>query len=308
MCWSERALQSEHSADGKMLMQAKLATEFLGTYRAYKFDFVGMPNVKPNVTALTRNITSHGGTVTDVYVSWNGATEVVSLFDILWVSCLLLNTSQDTWNLYKTTKRGMPRVLVDQQTKMDFETKLGYDGFAQFVIAEARSSDGGVLGTSKLLKVDTPDITTPAVEEEKVWQSNPVNRPWWDSTFVMSGAALIAAAAIVLGAWACIRRHGKGSRRRIPFMDIFNRGRYARLDDGAKELKDQQSHLMNGHRRRQTDADWDGEDFRGEHTYILGDEEDEEEDDSRARTTGRSDMNLERLQAEEGVGGQWKRQ
>lgn len=80
MCWSERALQSEHSSDGKMLMKAQLEPKWLGTYRSYKFDgFVGMPDDPPDVVAKAvddRHI--RGGLSTVVHASWNGATEVVS--------------------------------------------------------------------------------------------------------------------------------------------------------------------------------------------------------------------------------------
>ena len=71
-------MQSEHSADGKMLMQAKLATKFLGTYRAYKFEFTGMPDDLPDVVGKAVSVKTGGGTQTEVHVSWNGATEVVS--------------------------------------------------------------------------------------------------------------------------------------------------------------------------------------------------------------------------------------
>ncbi len=76
MCWSERALQSEHSADGKMLMQSRLRVDWLGTYRAYKFEFEGTPVEPPD--AVGEVVDGRHGKKTDVYVSWNGATEVVS--------------------------------------------------------------------------------------------------------------------------------------------------------------------------------------------------------------------------------------
>ena len=82
MCWSERALQSEHTPDGKMIMQARLEPKWLGTYRAYKFDFVGLPLEPPDVNAEAIENRPKGGTTTMVHVSWNGATEVVSTSDL----------------------------------------------------------------------------------------------------------------------------------------------------------------------------------------------------------------------------------
>lgn len=79
MCWSEQALQSEHSQDGTLLMQARLKVDWLGTYRAYKFPFVGTPDDPPDVAAEVKEPEKDGQNLkTAVYVSWNGATEVVS--------------------------------------------------------------------------------------------------------------------------------------------------------------------------------------------------------------------------------------
>jgi hypothetical protein len=319
MCWSERALQSEHSADGKMLMQAKLKTKFLGTYRAYKFEFKGMPEDPPDAVARTVVAQSAGGTQTVVHVSWNGATEVVSLDLSHFTTNIYANRDlQKSWNLYKTTKRNKPRVLVDQQSKSGFETKLSYDGYAQYVIAEALDSDGFLLGKSMLLKIEKPNITTPAVEEEEAWQKDPSNRAWYDSPLVIGAAGLFVCIAALLAVFTIIRRlrqrgggsNSRSSRRRIGFMDILKRGRYAPLRDGSeKELQDQQSSLMNGHRRggrrrRSNDDDWNGADYRdGEgEAFVVGDEE-EEEGDERMRGRGRGgDVDLDRLEEEEGMG------
>ncbi len=80
MSWSEQGIQSEHSADGTLLMHSRLLPRWLGTYRAFKFDdFVGIPLDPPDVAALAINSTETGEIEnTEVYVSWNGATEVVS--------------------------------------------------------------------------------------------------------------------------------------------------------------------------------------------------------------------------------------
>jgi hypothetical protein len=81
MGWSEQALMSEHAADGTILMQARLQPEWMGSYRAFKFeDWVGMPDDPPDVVARAVKPTNlEDGVRTEVFVSWNGATEVVSL-------------------------------------------------------------------------------------------------------------------------------------------------------------------------------------------------------------------------------------
>ena len=60
-------------------MQARLEPEWLGTYRAYKFEFVGLPSAPPDVSVKAVDADTRGRTRTEVFVSWNGATEVVSL-------------------------------------------------------------------------------------------------------------------------------------------------------------------------------------------------------------------------------------
>ena len=78
MGWSEQSLQSEHGHNGRILMQARLKPDWLGTYRQYKFEFVGKPKDPPDVDVKAINVEEHRGTDTVVHVSWNGATEVVS--------------------------------------------------------------------------------------------------------------------------------------------------------------------------------------------------------------------------------------
>lgn len=73
-------MQSEHAADGRLLMRAFLEPMWLGTYRTFKFaTWVGMPQDPPDVVA--REVES--GESIEVFASWNGATEVVSLRRLL---------------------------------------------------------------------------------------------------------------------------------------------------------------------------------------------------------------------------------
>ena len=79
MGWSEQALMSEHTSDGTILMQARLRPKWIGSYRAFKFEnWVGMPTDPPDVVARAVKPTNPDEcTRTEVFVSWNGATEVV---------------------------------------------------------------------------------------------------------------------------------------------------------------------------------------------------------------------------------------
>ncbi|KXT07710.1 hypothetical protein AC579_7860 [Pseudocercospora musae] len=84
--WSEQATLSEHLPDGTLIMDAQLEPDWLGSYRNYKFPFVGQPKEK-EIAVVAVAHSSDGETTTEVFVSWNGATEVAS------------------WNLYDAMKR-----------------------------------------------------------------------------------------------------------------------------------------------------------------------------------------------------------
>lgn len=149
--WSEQATQSEHTADGHLIMEATFKTHWLGTYRNYKFPFIGNP-IEPPVAVSQAYATPNNSTVTTVHVSWNGATEVRS------------------WNLYRTVANGQIDVLVATADKLSFETVISYGGFASYVIAEAVDEDGDVLGRTSIVKTFAHEnVTAEALAEENIW-------------------------------------------------------------------------------------------------------------------------------------------
>ena len=151
MGWSEQAIQSEHTPDGKLIMQAVFKTDWLGTYRNYKFPFVGNP-IEPPVAASHAYATPNNSTVTTVHVSWNGATEVA------------------TWNLYRTVRNGQIVVLVATAEKLGFETALSYGGYASFVIVEAVDKNGTILGRTSIVRTNAHEnVTADAIAEDDEW-------------------------------------------------------------------------------------------------------------------------------------------
>ncbi|KAF4210425.1 hypothetical protein CNMCM8980_004072 [Aspergillus fumigatiaffinis] len=136
--WSERGYQSEHSPDGKVLMQASFASTRFSTYRSYKFPFEGRPLTPPDMVSTVYG-TDETDLTTIFHVSWNGATGIAS------------------WNFYaRKEKNGIP-VLVGNTTKIDFETMYIADGYLDWVSVEAVDKDGNVLGTSAIHRTTTPD-------------------------------------------------------------------------------------------------------------------------------------------------------
>lgn len=153
MGWSEQGVQSEHSPDGTILMESTFAVKWLGTYRQYKFPFVGDPQDPPDVVSEATGY-DDGSASTTVWVSWNGATEVRS------------------WHLYKTTKSGDVTVLLATAEKKGFETNLTSDGFADRVMVVGLDKDDKVLGTSRIIRTSSKNVSAELVAQEKEWTRN----------------------------------------------------------------------------------------------------------------------------------------
>ncbi|KAI9042241.1 uncharacterized protein KD926_005741 [Aspergillus affinis] len=135
--WSEQGFQSEHSPDGKVLMQSTFASGRFSTYRSYKYPFTGRPSQPPDLVASVYG-TEESDLTTIIHVSWNGATDVAS------------------WNFYaRASQDGSPE-LVGNTTKYDFETMYIADGYFDWLSADALDRDGNVLGTSFLHRTTTP--------------------------------------------------------------------------------------------------------------------------------------------------------
>lgn len=153
MGWSEQAVQSEHTEDGTLVMEASLVPSWLGTYRAYKYPFEGHPKELPVAHSAAYGSESRNSTTTLVHVSWNGATEV------------------DRWKLYKTTDTGAPKIPIFEKQRTGFETAVAWDGYASYVIVEALDKNGKVLGKTDVIHTVEPGAgdMSGAVAEELYW-------------------------------------------------------------------------------------------------------------------------------------------
>lgn len=144
MGWSEQGVQSEHSADGELLMEAIFAVDWLGTYRQYKYPFVGMPNTLPDIhSRVNASGPDNTTNTTTVYVSWNGATEV------------------RTWELWEANVAGHAVEHLTTSAKKGFETKLEHTGYAARVVVKALDKNGKLLATSASFKTLIGDEVAP---------------------------------------------------------------------------------------------------------------------------------------------------
>lgn len=137
--WVWQSLHSEHSADGTLLMSADLLDHSMATYRSYKYEWVGRPEVPPDVhSAAMKRFPDDKYLTTVVHVSWNGATEVA------------------TWNLYHSNFNGEVTEFIDSSPRQGFETKFEYEGFAKHVILVALDINGKELGRSDVKLTSLP--------------------------------------------------------------------------------------------------------------------------------------------------------
>ena len=227
--WTQFSMHSEHKANGEVIMEAIMKPE-LKSYRSYKYQWVGHPTAPPDVYSIATN-GHHGSTSTAVYVSWNGATEVA------------------TWNLYKSTPDGEASDLVATTPRRGFETTLVYDGFADYVVAEAVAHNGTALGKSLVFKTVAPASETPSADmiKEEQWLQNRIKSSAAsivsNPLFAFVGGFIACVLAVLLGAgiWRCTSRPQTVTRwwqrphkyGRVAEVDNKEEDEFEDSDDGA---------------------------------------------------------------------------
>jgi hypothetical protein len=126
--WGSQRQLTEFSPGGEPLFNAALSLGY-ESYRAYRLPWVGKPLTRPTVAAA-----DEPGAGTDVYMSWNGATEVA------------------TWELFAGSSQGT-LTSVATVPRRGFETKITVSGVPKFVQARARDAAGNILSTSGITRV-----------------------------------------------------------------------------------------------------------------------------------------------------------
>jgi MFS family permease len=119
--WGSQSYFSEFAPDGKMVFDARLPGPDL-SYRVYLEPWVGLPLYPPSGAARRR------GSVTTVYASWNGATQVAS------------------WRVLGAEGSAS----VARSPKTGFETAIPVGSTGSTLRVQALDSRGRVLGTSPL--------------------------------------------------------------------------------------------------------------------------------------------------------------
>lgn len=142
--WGNTPAYTEFTADGEVLCSmhfgALLFSEILDlgwvkSYRVFKSPWVGKPTAPPDIAVQGDS----------VFVSWNGATEVVT-----WQleSAELLDATDEEF------------VTFEELPKNEFETKFVFYGLEDhFVRAVALDAAGAVLGTTKVVDMSVSDVS-----------------------------------------------------------------------------------------------------------------------------------------------------
>jgi hypothetical protein len=115
---------TEFTAGGSVALDGNFVPETVDTYRTWHMPWTAQPAKPPNVFAEA------SGGETDIYVSWNGATEVAR---------------------WRVKSGPTPEALIPGKTfvKKGFETKTTISGVPTYLAVEALDADGKVLGASK---------------------------------------------------------------------------------------------------------------------------------------------------------------
>ncbi|OAP55971.1 hypothetical protein AYL99_10123 [Fonsecaea erecta] len=233
ICWSMNGYISEHTADGRLVLEARFLGDRYDTYRGYHFaDWVGRPAEPPALVSY-----AHPGgspkTVpsTVLYVSWNGATEVAS------------------WTFYGASSVGSDDTFhkLGSVSKVSFESSMAVAGYWRYTYAEAYDVYRNLLGTSEVKVTVLPEYAESQFERDDdsgihdfsaslsvsegaltLQASKPVAGFF---AFVALVCILYTAISLSLRAW---RRWRQWARRYL----------YHELQDHEKTLREDETHAL----------------------------------------------------------------
>ncbi|KIW34118.1 uncharacterized protein PV07_00914 [Cladophialophora immunda] len=144
ICWSANGYISEHTPDGRVVLEARFLSERFSTYRAYHVaDWVGRPTEPPALMAYAHvSASSQALPSTVLYVSWNGATEVAS-----WTFYGASGIDESNKTFHK----------LGSVSKVTFESSMAVEGYWRHTYAEGYDAHGNLLGTSEVKATILPE-------------------------------------------------------------------------------------------------------------------------------------------------------
>lgn len=219
--WGEYSYMTEYDGDNRLIMEARLETGRMWTYRGFKLPWVGRPH-EPIVLKALPGILDEDQAALTYYVSWNGATEV------------------DSWVFYSGDEEAEMEKLATVK-KLGFETAWTTSIIRPFSYVEGVDKNGQVLGRSNTTttmiakewvyaKFEGEEVTFAGLSSSE-WKSvafNPI--------FVVIG--LVIGALIMYGVWGL-----SIMLKRKPKHAYFRIGQSDESEIGSTELFVQDQHL-----------------------------------------------------------------
>ena len=124
--WGQQPYFSEYNTRGQLVFDGRFV-DSNSSYRAYRLAWTGRPAALPAVSVTS------DGTTANVYVSWNGATQVAS------------------WRVLAGTAANTLQAVVTA-TKQGFESQIAI-GAAPYIAVQALDAAGHALATSSVVHV-----------------------------------------------------------------------------------------------------------------------------------------------------------
>jgi hypothetical protein len=125
--WGAEPYFSEYTAGGSLVFDAHLP-KGAESYRGYRFQWTGFPTGAPSIAAA-----AGAAGATNVYASWNGATQIA------------------TWRVLSGASSSQLAISASAP-KAGFETSISTPGNPAYVVVQALSETGEILGTSPTIK------------------------------------------------------------------------------------------------------------------------------------------------------------
>ncbi|RAL13944.1 uncharacterized protein BO97DRAFT_442222 [Aspergillus homomorphus CBS 101889] len=176
--WSDYGYISEFDHDGRLLTEARFASDRFGNYRAYKYPWSAQPAEPPTMVASVVGING-SELLSEFHVSWNGATEV------------------KFWRFWARAAADGENVLIATVPKTGFETSFIARGYMDWVSAEALDRGQASLGISPVVRSSPPSYWAPGADwpqpddpQALLFPPSPETQSWSPSFVVVFAAAL----------------------------------------------------------------------------------------------------------------------
>lgn len=222
--WGECSYMSEYDGDDRLIMEARLESSRMWTYRGFKLPWVGRPH-EPIILKAIPGILDEDQAALTYYVSWNGATEV------------------DSWVFYSGDDEEDMEKLATVK-KLGFETAWTTSTIQPFSYVEGIDKDGQVLGRSNTTSTSiAKEWVYAKFEGEEVTFAGLSSSEWksvaFNPIFVVIG--LVVGAGIMYGVWgltAMLKRKPSHAYLRLGQADDSEMGSTELFAQGERPKED----------------------------------------------------------------------